>query len=65
MPVGECKDGDMVNSGNGEPLFWSWCISNGISSGMDSEISSSYPESWNTRILEETFPEDNAENGGL
>jgi putative transposase len=42
---------------HGSTIIWAHRISNGISHGMDTEISTSHPESCRKRVLDETFSE--------
>ena len=41
----------------GDEVIWAWCLSDGISRSLDTEISAPYPESWGAGVYKQTFPQ--------
>jgi len=43
----------MIRCPGGNSIFWTWCLLNGISNHLDTEIAPPYPKSWDKEVKNE------------
>ena len=60
------RGGDtLVNWVNGNPAFWTWCLSNRVPYYLDTKVSSPHPESWRSGLFAQTFSENSPEHAWM
>ena len=55
----------MIICASGDTIFWTQCLSDGVSYHLDTEISPPYPKSWGAGVFAKTFSEGDDELAGM